>query len=306
MTSEHGHKAMEAYREAGDEVGRLRAATLMSRNLIGFHLEDQAAADLTAAIEEAKPLGDVPELAGAYAELRAGQDAARAARRGHRGGGPGLAHGCHRQPRHRGRGADHQRHVHDHDPRTVEAEAILRGAIRQADDMGLIASALRARNNLSGPLGFRDEEESGRMIREGYEIANRYGHRPFVYQFLFGLLEANLRRGNWDDDIADLDAIEGNETPYPFYQIAFSGARAILAALRGDLTTAEEQARRAEERLSEVQSMQSEAYVHGLGPRAVRGGAVGRGHRGTGGRLAPTRTSPSMRGGYGQCRCRRR
>ena len=34
------------------------------------------------------------------------------------------------------------------------------------------------------------------MIREGYEIANRFGHRPFVYQFLYAALEADLRTGS--------------------------------------------------------------------------------------------------------------
>ena len=261
MTLEHGRKAMEAYREAGDENGRLRAATLMSRNLIGFHLEDQAAADLTAAIEEAKPLGEVPELAAAYAELAR----AKMLREGHEeaivAADQALRMGAIASPVTVVEALITKGTSMTTTPRTVEAEAILRGAIRQADDLGLIASALRARNNLSGPLGFRDEEESGRLIREGYEIANRYGHRPFVYQFLFGLLEAGLRRGNWDDGIADLDALEGNETPYPFYQIAFLGERAIRAALRGDLATAEEQARQAEERLSDVESMQTEAYV---------------------------------------------
>jgi hypothetical protein len=145
--------------------------------------------------------------------------------------------------------------------RTVEAEAILRGAIHQADALGLIVSGLRARNNLLGPLAFNDEQESSRLIREGLEIANRYGHRPFVYQFLYARLEAGLRLGTWDDGIADVDAIEDNETPFPFYQIAYRGSRAIRAALRGDLATAERLAQEAEARLTEVQSIQSEAYV---------------------------------------------
>jgi len=146
--------------------------------------------------------------------------------------------------------------------RNVEAEGILRGAIYLADDLGLIQSGLRARNNLSGPLSFRDQVEASRMIREGYDIANRYGHRPFVYQFLYAALEADLRTGKWDDNIGELDAIEENETPWPFYQIAFSGMRAIRAALRGDLASAEEMLRGAEATLPELQSIQSEAFVH--------------------------------------------
>ena len=99
------------------------------------------------------------------------------------------------------------------------------------------------------------------MIREGYEIATRFGHRPFVYQFLYAALEADLRTGEWDDNIGELDAIEENETPWPFYQIAFSGMRAMRAALRGDLASAEQKLRLADATLPELQSIQSEAFV---------------------------------------------
>ena len=82
-----------------------------------------------------------------------------------------------------------------------------------------------------------------------------------MYQFLYAALEADLRTGEWDDNIGELDAIEENETPWPFYQIAFSGMRAMRAALRGDLASAEEMLRRADATLPELQSIQSEAFV---------------------------------------------
>ena len=249
------------YREAGDEAGRLRAATAMARDLIGFHLEDEAAATLDPAIEEAKPLGKVPELAGAYAELGRALMLRERHAEAIAAADEALSMGAIASPLTVVEALITKGTSMGTIGRTVESEAILRGAIRQADDLGLIAAGLRARNNLSGPLGFQNEEEAGRLIRDGYEIANRYGHRPFVYQFLFALLEANLRLGNWDDGIADLDAIEGNETPYPFYQIAFLGARAIRAALRGDLVVAEQLAQQAQDRLVDVQSVQTEAYL---------------------------------------------
>ena len=261
MPAEHGRQAMDAYREAGDEAGRLRAATLMARDLIGFHLEDEAAAALQSALEEAKPLGEVPELAGAYAELARAEMLAERHAESIAAADQALRMGAI---------ADAETMVEalvtkgtsmTTSQRSVEAEAILRGAIHLADDLGLIQSGLRARNNLSGPLSFRDQAEAGRMIREGYEIANRFGHRPFVYQFLYAALEADLRTGKWDDNIGELDAIEENETPWPFYQIAFSGMRAMRAALRGDLASAEEMLRRAEATLPELQSIQSEAFV---------------------------------------------
>ena len=262
MPADHGRKAMDAYREAGDEVGRLRAATLMARDLIGFHLEDEAVAALRSAIEEAKPLGEVPELAGAYAELARAEMLAERHEESIAAADQALLMGG---------AADAETMVEalvtkgtsmTTSQRSIESEAILRGAIHLADDMGLISSGLRARNNLSGPLSFRDQAEARRMIREGYEIASRFGHRPFVYQFLYAALEADLRRGEWDDNIAELDAIEENETPWPFYRISFSGMRAIREALRGDLASAEEKLRRAEATLPELQSIQSEAFIH--------------------------------------------
>ncbi|HEX5579502.1 MAG TPA: adenylate/guanylate cyclase domain-containing protein, partial [Candidatus Limnocylindria bacterium] len=218
MAADHGHKAMDAYREAGDEIGRLRAATLMSRDLIGYHLEDQAVAELTAAIDEARPMGEVAELAAAFAELARAKmlnedhdGAIEAADQTLRMGGIASPLTVIEALITKGTSMSTTR-------RTVEAEAILRGAIHQADTLGLIVSGLRARNNLLGPLGFNDEQESSRIIREGLEMASRYGHRPFVYQFLYAQLEAGLRLGNWDDGVAELEAIEDNETPFPFYQ----------------------------------------------------------------------------------------
>ena len=99
MPAEHGRQAMDAYREAGDEAGRLRAATLMARDLIGFHLEDEAAATLQSAIEEAKPLGEVPRVRRRLRGARSGRDAGPAAYRGDRGRRSGAAHGRDRETR---------------------------------------------------------------------------------------------------------------------------------------------------------------------------------------------------------------
>ena len=138
MPADHGRQAMDAYREAGDEAGRLRAATLMARTLIDFHLEDEAAAALQSAMEEAKPLGEVPELAKAYAELaRAEMLAERHAE--------SIAAAD--QALRMGSIADAETMVEalvtkgtsmTTSQRNVEAEAILRGAIHLADDLGLI------------------------------------------------------------------------------------------------------------------------------------------------------------------------
>jgi class 3 adenylate cyclase/tetratricopeptide (TPR) repeat protein len=262
MPADHGRRAMEAYREAGDEVGRLRAATAMARDLIGFHLEDEAAAALEAAIGEARPLGQVPELAGAYTELARSKMLRELHQEAVDAADQALRMGAIVRPETVVEALVTKGTSMTVLQRTVEAEAIMRGAIHLADDLGLISSGLRARNNLSGPLSFRDQAEARRMIRDGYDVAARFGHRPFVYQFLFAALEADLRSGKWDDSLTDLDAVEENETPWPFYRISFGGMRAIRDALRGDLAAAEQMLGQIEAAMPAVQSMQVEAYVN--------------------------------------------
>jgi tetratricopeptide (TPR) repeat protein len=262
MSGEHGRKAMDAYREAGDEVGRLRAATLLSHNFIGFHLDDEAVATLEAAIEEARPLGEIAELAGAYTELARAEMLAERHEDSIEAADQALRMGAIASPLTVVEALVTKGTSMTTTRRMVEAEAILRGAIQMADELGLIATGLRARNNLSGPLTFSDQAEAGRLIRDGYEIANRYGHRPFMYQFLVAGLEANFRLGRWRDGIAEVDAIEENETPPPFFQIGFLGWRAVREALQGDVTLAEQRLVRAEQIVPELQSIQVEAFIH--------------------------------------------
>ena len=140
------------------------------------------------------------------------------------------------------------------------------------------------------------------MIREGYEIANRFGHRPFVYQFLYAALEADLRTGEWDDNIAELDAIEENETPWPFYQIAFSGSGPCELRCVGTSRRPRRCCAGLTATLPELQSIQSEAYrPSGAGCTFCSRRGAGKRRSSTGARQAPTPTSRSKLVDHRQC-----
>jgi hypothetical protein len=145
--------------------------------------------------------------------------------------------------------------------RNVEAEATLRGAIHLADRLGLIQAALRARNNLSGPIGFADLTESEHLMRDGYEMASRYGHRPFLYQFLMVLLQAAFRRGAWDEWLPEMRAIRENESLPLFYDSGLLGVEAQLTAILGDLAGGRRLLDQATELRTQLQSDQAEAYL---------------------------------------------
>jgi tetratricopeptide (TPR) repeat protein len=256
-----GSRAVELYREVGDGLSTLRAATVLGRNLIGFHLEDEAAATLRAAIDEATVLGEVPELGATYAELA-------------------RAHMLNDEHEAAIGAADRALVLGSGDlwiviealttkgtslgvvGRAVESEATLRGAIHLADRHGLVPASLRARNNLAGPLAFVDLSEAIAMMREGWEMSTRYGHRLFAYQFLVVLLDMALRSGEWDAWTNEADEFLGAEAVTPFYAVAFHSSRAVRVALRGDLDEAERIHAEAVRLAGMLQSQQMDAYLH--------------------------------------------
>jgi tetratricopeptide (TPR) repeat protein len=238
---EHAEAARGLYRQVGDGVGALRAGTWLGRLHMMSQQEPTAIASLEEAIAEATALGSVPELGDAQAELARvlmvadhNEEAIAAADRALSvpqlptvtvveslvtKGSSLSATG-----------------------RSIEAEATLRGAIHLADRHGLVAAALRARNNLSGPHSFVSKAEADQLLREGYELARRFGHRPFAHQFLYNMFESTWRGGDWDAWNQERDEVEEAESPSPYYRVGYAGARALRAAMRGDRAEAERQA----------------------------------------------------------------
>jgi class 3 adenylate cyclase/tetratricopeptide (TPR) repeat protein len=258
----HARQAVTLYRQVGDGIGALRAATRQGRLQINFHVEHEAVATLRQAVADAGPLQDPPELGGAFAELA-------------------RAHMLNEEHEAAVTSADRALELAARmtDPlivvealvtkgtslsvlgRAAESEATLRGAIHLADHNGLVASALRARNNLSGQITYNDLDEADRLLREGWETANRFGHRGFVYQFLLTLAEIALRRGRWDEWMDEIEAVVDGDVPVPFYWAGFAAKGSIRLAFRGDLEAAQRELDKAAQIGKELQSAQSDAHL---------------------------------------------
>ncbi len=130
--------------------------------------------------------------------------------------------------------------------RTVESEAVLRGAIALADRQGLITATLRARNNLYGIYGDDDLREGGALLREGYALGVRFGSGPRLQQFLMLLASDSIKTGDWGAWLDEIEAIEEAETPHAFYQAGFASVRSGLASVRGDEELADAEQAKAE------------------------------------------------------------
>jgi class 3 adenylate cyclase/tetratricopeptide (TPR) repeat protein len=250
-------EAASAYRGLGDRLSLLRASTLLGRVLLFFHHEDEALSVLKAAVPEAEPLGEVPELGATFAELGRAymlrnefEDAITAADRalslGSRLASPTVVVEAMVT---KGTSLDPV-------GRLVEALAVLRGAIAVADQAGLIAASLRARNNLFGLTMQIDVGAAETLAREGYEMATRFGHRAFLYQFLWNLAEIGLKHGDWDAWLEERSQLADEVPLHPYYQVGFEGQRSVRLALRGERDAAQEAYERAVAGTKAIQTTQ--------------------------------------------------
>jgi hypothetical protein len=99
-------------------------------------------------------------------------------------------------------------------------------------------------------------------MREGYEMATRFGHRLFAYQFLAVLLEVALRAGEFDAWTAEAATFMDDDAVTPYYASAFLSSRALRLALRGDVGTANEIHNEVVGLVQQLQSQQLDAFVH--------------------------------------------
>jgi class 3 adenylate cyclase/tetratricopeptide (TPR) repeat protein len=252
----HAGQARALYRTLGDERGALRAATWLGRHQTTAKHEPQAIASLEGGLAEAGETGDWPEHAAALAELsrvymmtgRSSEAIATADRAMELGGRHRLLRPVVEALINKGTALENL-------GRAVEAEGVLRGAIALADRNGLPMAALRARNNLLGPLIADDQEEAIVLVKEGYDLAVRFGNRPFMHQFLAVLFDLAIRVGSWGEWQSEIEALEEAETPDVFFRAWFAAQRATLAALRGDVETAEAEAARTEAAATMMESV---------------------------------------------------
>jgi tetratricopeptide (TPR) repeat protein len=89
--------------------------------------------------------------------------------------------------------------------RRQEGEALLRHALRLAQEHGVQSSAFRAQFNLAYHVAGEDRyEEAQEIDREALEVARRRGDRGWAWAFLGHFRQTNYLLGNW----GELDATE--------------------------------------------------------------------------------------------------
>ena len=119
----------------------------------------------------------------------------------------------------------------------IEAEVSLRGAIAVADRLGDPMTSLRARNNLFGLIGPVSADAVLVLVREMYEIAERFGQRTWVQQALGVAVGTSFDVGRWDDWIPEM--LEEEPQASEFYRQWFRSETAHRLAYRGQLAEAE-------------------------------------------------------------------
>ncbi|MEO6059422.1 MAG: adenylate/guanylate cyclase domain-containing protein [Candidatus Limnocylindria bacterium] len=231
----HAEAARALYRSLADAHGALRAATWLGRHQTSGKTEPQAIATFEEALAEAASIPDSPEYAAALAELSRvyfltgrGADAVTTADRALELGGPQAA------VRTVVEALINKGSALLMMGRMAESEAVLRGASAVADRHGLIAAALRARNNLVGVYADHDLREAADLLREGHALAVRMGSARLTQWFLIGLAGVSIQTGEWGAWMDEVEAIEEAETPHAFNQASFASMRSLLASVRGD------------------------------------------------------------------------
>jgi class 3 adenylate cyclase/tetratricopeptide (TPR) repeat protein len=250
---EHAERARELYQSLRDAPGALRAATWLGRHQTSSRDEPQAIATLEGALAEAEPIRESPEYAAALAELsraymlsQRSDEAVQTADRALQ-----LA-GRHRMLRPVVEALINKGTAMIALGRTVESEAVLRGAITIADREGLWAAGLRARNNLLADIDSIDE--GYQLTREARDLSVRVGHRRILHQFLIQLVDYSTRAGRWGEGLVEIEAEEGAEALAPVFVTWLAAQRAILAAYRGDIQLADAEAVKMRERAASLDS----------------------------------------------------
>jgi len=255
---EHAKQAEALYTGAGDRLGVLRSRTRLAYVKLGEHGDQTAIPILEAALADVTDLPPAPEIAAAQAEL---------ARALMIQGSPEALAWCERvlaSPHLVSQSVLVNTLITKGSAligggRDTEAEAVLRGAMVIADRLGEPTAMLRARNNLLGPLDAVSLDATLAVIREVYEIGQRFGERTWVQQAIGTGLTTSFEAGSWDDWQEEMQT----ELPEaaPFYRRWFESETARRLSFRGQPDQAD---RMMQEILNDpaiVQSAQARAGV---------------------------------------------
>lgn len=192
-------EAVELLRAAGDRSGAARVTGLLGDAMFGRYRLDAALAVIEPAVAEFADLGDDPGLAtllgqlARFQMLRQGDFAAAVATADR---ALALAERLHRVDI-----------VADvlvtrgvalaNVGRAYEGIGCLETGLRLAQQHGLLATEIRARTNLGGPLTDRDPRAAFEVARVGIEQARRYGHRLGLSMLICNASAGAAETGEW-------------------------------------------------------------------------------------------------------------
>jgi class 3 adenylate cyclase len=123
--------------------------------------------------------------------------------------------------------------------RLQEPMAILRGVLPMTEAHGLVATRLRAMNNLAATLGTENLRSTYEISAEAIELARRLGIRGWLAQMLQSRFGLAVILGEWAEaDRLAAGEIDASDWP-AFARVAFGESSAILQAFRGETEQAE-------------------------------------------------------------------
>jgi class 3 adenylate cyclase/tetratricopeptide (TPR) repeat protein len=121
--------------------------------------------------------------------------------------------------------------------RTREGIAMTQGALAMAEQEGLPAVEVRARNNLGAFLTESDPQRALAVIRPGLEMARKLGQADWLNSLGGPAVLAALETGDWDWALGLISELRRADLPMS-NRLELDFAHALLAAYRGEAQTA--------------------------------------------------------------------
>jgi tetratricopeptide (TPR) repeat protein len=117
--------------------------------------------------------------------------------------------------------------------RQRESFSLAIGAIRFADEFGVLRQQLRGRYNMLEGLRVDTPRAGMQMAHEGIALAERFGQRDWLVSLVANVAPLAVYIGEWDWYLAAFREFGASERGAS-QEISFMGAAAVITALRGD------------------------------------------------------------------------
>jgi tetratricopeptide (TPR) repeat protein len=117
--------------------------------------------------------------------------------------------------------------------RLIEAKAVLLGAAQVAEELGFLATAGRAYNNLGAILYIDSPREAVKHSSRVGDLARRLGDHGWTIRATRDSSSSATRDGRFDEALAALDEFEADQLS-DFWKASFEADRAFVSLFRGD------------------------------------------------------------------------